>query len=277
MRQKTLSIFLLCAFLLVSMKLFAYDFRVNGICYNITSSTENTVQVTYYSYEQTPYSYRGYTFYYNIYVSGYSGDVVIPSTVTYNGTTYTVTSIGAHAFTDYNTKTGTTGSAVTSVTIPSSVTSVDYNAFYTCTKLKEATIECTEIPAFNYCTGLETINLGANATGEISLSSDLKSLTAINVNASNTAYSSSDGVLYNKAKTTIVRCPVAKQEVSILSTTTEIGTKAFYGCQSLSTVNLTSNVKTIGSYAFYGCTNLQSINIPYYVTSIPDYCFYQCI
>ena len=85
----------------------AYDFSVNGIYYT-KNSDGKTVTVTY-----KDSNYNSYT-----------GSVVIPSTVTYSGTIYPVTSIGYKAF--YNC------SGLTSVTIPNSVTSIGGYAFHNC-------------------------------------------------------------------------------------------------------------------------------------------------
>ena len=82
--------------------LFAEDFEVDGIYYNVTSSSDKTVAVTY----------RGSNYF--SYSNEYSDSDTIPESVTYNGTTYSVTSIGSEAF--YNC------SGLTSVTIPNSVT-----------------------------------------------------------------------------------------------------------------------------------------------------------
>ncbi len=79
------------------------------IYYDITSSANHTVKVTSYSYDY------------------YSGNIVIPSSVTYNGTNYSVTTIGDYAF--Y----GCTG--LTNVTIPNSVTYIGNRAFVSCTNL----------------------------------------------------------------------------------------------------------------------------------------------
>ena len=95
--------------LLTSVYSKAHDFEVDGIYYNITSSTDKTVAVTY----------RGDS--YSSYSDEYSGSVTIPATVTYSGTTYSVTEIGGYAFG------GCTG--LTSVNIPNSVTSIGGCAF----------------------------------------------------------------------------------------------------------------------------------------------------
>jgi hypothetical protein len=115
-----------------------YDFKVNNIYYLITGS--NTVSVTYYNKSVG---------------TDYTGNVVIPSTVTKNGVTYTVTAIGDYAF---------SRCPVTSVTLPNSITSIERNAFQNCTSLTSITIpdNVTKISlqAFEGCTALSEVNLG---------------------------------------------------------------------------------------------------------------------
>ena len=82
--------------LLCSIGVCAYDFEVDGIYYNITDRIYKTVEVT------------------DNYDNEYTGSIVIPENVTYNNTTYNVTSIGNYAFRDCN--------ALTEVTIGNSVT-----------------------------------------------------------------------------------------------------------------------------------------------------------
>ena len=98
--------------LLYAMVVSAHDFEVDGIYYNILSEEEKTVEVTYGG----DYS--------NSYSNEYTGSVVIPESVTYNGATYSVTSIGKEAF---------SGCIwLRSITIPNSVTSIGEFAFHGC-------------------------------------------------------------------------------------------------------------------------------------------------
>ena len=130
------------AIMLLSLQAMAYDFSYTyqgkTLYYNITFG--NTVEVTYYS---------------SIY-----GDVVIPSTVRYNGTTYSVTSIGYGAFSGCN--------GLTSVTIGNSVTSIGDNAFSGCSRLTSVSIpnSVTSIggSAFSVCRGLTSVTIGNSVT-----------------------------------------------------------------------------------------------------------------
>ena len=112
--------------ILVMMVLFgistslAHDFTVNGIYYKKLYSGSTSVKVTY----------RGST--YSEYSNEYSGSITIPSTVTYSGTTYNVTSIDERAFYEC--------SGVTSVTLPTSITSIGQYAFFLCSGLTKVNI-----------------------------------------------------------------------------------------------------------------------------------------
>ena len=112
------SLFLLLALLTVSFSVSAYDFMVGGLCYN-KNSDGTTVTLTYQNNSGPRYS-------------NLSGNLTIPSTVTYSGTSYAVTMIGDNAFRQC--------SGLTSVTIPGSVTSIGNNAFYYCSGLTSVTI-----------------------------------------------------------------------------------------------------------------------------------------
>jgi len=132
------------------------------------------------------------------------------------------------------------------------------------------------------------------------------SLTAINVDAQNTAFSSTDGILYDKYKTALIKYPGGKQgaftipnnitaisgmafsncigltSVTIPNSVTDLGDGAFYGCSKLAKVTIGNGVTKIGTVfdtpygAFTECVSLTSINIPDSVTSIDNAAFQGC-
>lgn len=102
----------------------AYDMKVNGIYYNINGDEATVTYMRQYSVWNS-----GNSYYY--YENDCSGDIVIPETVTYDGKTYTVTAIGEYAF--YNRYSST---ALKSISIPNTVTSIGKSAFYYCYGLK---------------------------------------------------------------------------------------------------------------------------------------------
>ena len=118
MKRQGFRILLTMLMSMTSIVAFAYNAKVNGIYYNF-SGTEATVTYLYLGSSSNS--------------TAYSGDVVIPETVTFNGLTYyTVTSIGSYAF--YNC------SKLKSVTIPNSVTNIGIGAFSGCSGLTSVTI-----------------------------------------------------------------------------------------------------------------------------------------
>ena len=116
---------LFLALIVSTSAIYASDTQVDSIWYDFDSSTL-TASVTYQG--STSNSYNG----------EYSGSVIIPETVTYNGATYSVTSIGDRAFVNC--------SSLTSVTIPNSVTSIGYRAFINCSSLTSVTCEAENPP-----------------------------------------------------------------------------------------------------------------------------------
>ncbi len=127
------------------------------------------------------------------------------------------------------------------------------------------------------------------------------SLTSIEVEEGNTAYSSEEGVLFDESKTTLIQYPVGKKKesydipdsvtfiidsafrgctsltsVTIPEKVTTIAGSAFMGCTSLTSVTFLGSVTDIEYEAFSGCTSLTSVTIPEKVTSIRDSAFYGC-
>ena len=144
--------------------------------------------------------------------------------------------------------------------IPDSVTSIGGSAFSSCTSLTSVTIgnRVTSIwdRAFERCT----------------------SLTEINVSSNNANYSSENGFLFNKEKTELIRYPEGKTESEYIipDSVTSIGTDAFWGCTSLTSVTIPNSVTYIGSGAFSSCTSLTSATIGNGVTSIGMSAFENC-
>ncbi|MBR5726965.1 MAG: leucine-rich repeat protein [Muribaculaceae bacterium] len=225
----------------------AHNFEVNGIYYNILNSSQAAV------------TYRGTS--YSQYNNEYSGDVVIPQTVTYNGTTYSVTAIGEFALRDC--------SGLTSIAIPNSVTSIGVNAFCDCSSLTSVTIpnSVTSIGmgAFVGCC-LASVSIPNSVTtigeGAFSYCSGLTSVTI-----GNSVTSIGEGAF---------RYCSGLYSVTIPNSVTTIGDGAFDGCTGLTSVNIGNSVTTIGSYAFRECTGLTSVTIPNSVTSIGRGAFSSC-
>lgn len=205
--------------------------------------------------------------------TGSGGDLVIPATI--NG--LPVTRIDWAAFLITN------PTGLTSVVIPSSVTSIGDSAFYTCTNLASVTIpnsvKSIETGAFGDCTSLTNVTIPASVT---SIGQDAfvqcTSLTAITVNAANTAYrSSADGVLFNFNKTALIECPGAKAgSYTVPASVTTIGNDAFEYCANLTNVTFPNGVTSIGTMAFGFCSGLTTMTIPGSVLTIGGNTFYSC-
>ena len=168
---------------------------------------------------------------------GYSGSIIIPSSVNYNTATYSVTSIGYEAFAYC--------SGLTSVTIPNSVTSIGDAAFNMCSGLTAVTIpnSVTSIGdmAFYGCTSLPVID--------------------------NIRYA--DTYLVGAVDKTL-------STYTIKEGTKWIGASAFSFCSGLTSIEIPNSVTSIGAGAFNKCKGLTSVTIPNSVTSIGDKAFNGC-
>jgi hypothetical protein len=202
-----------------------------------------------------------------------------------------VTSIGEGAFEDCTN--------LTSVTIGTNVTSIGDYAFDNCTSLTGVTIpdSITSIGegAFQ-ATPLTSVTIPASVTniGEAPFES-CSSLTAITVKTNNPAFSSLNGVLFDKSQTTLIEYPGGLGgSYTISNSVTNIGDSAFKSDGSLTSVAIPDSVTSIGAHAFlftsltnatigngvtsigeeaFAFTSLTSITIPNSVTSIGDYAF----
>ena len=186
----------------------------------------------------------------------YSRDIVIPSSVTYEGTTYSVMSIGYGAFSNCT--------GITSITIPYSVESIGDYAFYGCTGLTSITIpnSVTSIGsgAFLDCTGLTSITIPNSVTSIGGAAfcdcTGLSSVTIPNsvTSIENSAFSGCTGLT----------------SVTIPNSVTKLGYCAFQGCTNLASAKISDNLKTIEYGTFKGCSRLASVIIGCNVTEIEN-------
>ena len=220
------------AVLLCSIVANAYDFYVDGIYYNILSTTDLTAEVTYGTYGD----------------KNYSGDIIIPSTFTYNSKTLKVTHIGESAF--YG------SDSITNVTIPNSVKTIESQSFSGCTSLSSIIIpnSVTNINcyAFTKCDSLKHIHI---ENGDFTLY----------ITHKNKYYY---GSLFSG-------CPLENlylgRNIDYNEEKSEYS--PFYNQEKLTSVIISNNVTRINRNLFVGCS-ITSISIPNSVTNIDDNAFY---
>ena len=191
----------------------ATTFEMDGIWYSITS--DHTVCLVI----EPSASGGGASF---VIRKTYEGDIIIPETVTYGGTTYNVTAVEDGTFKE--------SPKLTSVSIPATVTDLGETPFSACGKLNTITVA-----------------------------------------PENPAYTIVDGLLYDKAVTTLLACPGTKTGgIVIPSTVATIGKAAFQGCASITSVDIPQTVNEIGARTFYGCKKLTGIVLPEGVPCVGD-------
>ena len=161
-------------------------------------------------------------------------------------------------------------SVLTSVTIPSSVTSIGFWAFEGCSGLTSliipSSVTSIDPSAFKGCSGLTSLTIPSSVT-EIgkSVFEGCSGLTNLTIPSSVTeigesAFEGCSGLT----------------SLTIPSSVTEIGESAFKGCSGLTNLTIPSSVTSIGSYVFENCSGLTSITIPSSVTEIGGAAFKGC-
>ncbi|MFQ7292864.1 MAG: leucine-rich repeat domain-containing protein [Monoglobales bacterium] len=171
---------------------------------------------------------------------------------------------------------------LSSISLPESVTSIGMAAFSGCKSLTSidilSNVTSIEASAFENCSSLTNITIPNSVTsiGNYAFTG-CNSLKNIEVSNDNVNYSSEDGVLFNKYKTTILCYPGGKAgDYVIPDTVLTIGNSAFSGCSSLSKIDIPSSVTTIESNSFADCSGLTNIDIPESVTIIERSAFSDC-
>jgi len=168
------------------------------------------------------------------------------------------------------------------VNIAEGVTTISSSAFSACTSLTNLDIPDSVITiggsAFNDCTALTRISVGKGVTAfSPSAFGGCPNLSDVDVDEDNPAFSSLDGVLFNKDKTTLLWFPRTKTGAyTIPSSVTLIAAEAFAGCIGLTEVSLPDGLVWIGSEAFRGCGGLTQLTIPDLVFSISTDAFTDC-
>lgn len=185
------------------------------------------------------------------------GNVVIPDSVVYNGTTYAVTKIVSATFAYC---TGLTG-----VTIPATVTSIGSQAFIYCMGISYLTVPSTVTSigtyAFSYVRHVEYHGTATGAPWD-----------ALSMNG----YVEGDFAYRSPAKDTLAAYLGTADTVTVPSTVRVITRAAFENCHNLTSVVLPDSLISLGGRVFASCNALTSVNIPEGVTEIPAYAFMGC-
>ena len=183
----------------------------------------------------------------------YTGNVVIPASVTYDGVEYSVTGTGYAAFYEC--------SSMTSITIPNSVTVIGIMTFIGCTGL--TSVHISDIAAWCKITIPNYYDNPLNYAHHLYLGEEeIKDLVIPNSVTSIGNY-------------TFQYCS-GLTSVSIPNSVKNIGNSAFLGCSGLTSVTIGNGVTSIGGNAFGGCSSLTSITIPNSITSIGGSAFINC-
>ncbi len=201
------TLLLLLSLIVVAFTASAFDFMVDSIAYNINSdgtSVRVTQNVQYYP--------------------TYSGEIVIPASIDYNGKNYAVTAIEERAFDACR--------ELISINLPNSLEQIGRSSFSRCSGLTEITIPNSVhniySSAFECCTSLESIVLP-------------DSLTDLN-----------NYVFMSCSSLSSIKLPEQLKHIYMC---------AFDGCSSLTEIVIPDSVEGIYSYAFRDCSNLEKITI----------------
>ena len=274
------------------VKGYSYDFLANGIYYNIISTTDKTVEVTWR-------------------MNGYDReDIVIPQFVNYNNTQYKVIKIGKSAFQSDD---------ITSIKLPEGLLEIGESAFQGCfitsrsinlpeglqsigsSAFQSCNITSIEIPkglqsigssAFRDCDQLTSIKFPEELQSTVSIGlrafENCDALTSIELPKGQ--QSIGERAFYGCDALTSIKLPEGLQEIGkeafmyctnltsieLSEGLQSIGLEAFRNCAKLTSIKLPKGLQSIGSQAFYDCARLTSIELPEGLQSIGSQAFYGC-
>lgn len=165
------------------------------------------------------------------------------------------------------------------ITIPNNITKINSLAFGDCKYLKEIEMpnntSYIDGAAFKNCRKLKDIFLPKSLSFiDSNAFTGCTSLKNITVDEESFCYSSKDGVLFDKNKTTLIFYPTAKTgNYKIPKSVIKIADCAFCGCKNIEDIYIPDGVTSIGNLAFEKCDNLSKITIPDTVKEIAGNAF----
>lgn len=245
--------FIACLSLLAVVSAQAYDYNVGGLHYN--RQADGTLSVAGCEDSRVDY-------------------VWIPDSIKLDGAYFYVTAVADHAF-DHCER-------IVEVRLPQRLKSIGASAFAQCSAMQRIVlpdaVETIGDIAFYGCSQIASVSIpasvrsiGVEAFGRCTV------LNRFSVDEGNTAYSAVDGVLFDRAKTTLVAFPNASHvDYNVPEGVTAIGRSAFSHCLRLRSVGLPATLTTIGEAAFYGCVQLQGVTIPDAVSHVGLWAFAEC-
>lgn len=215
----------------------ADTFTVGGVTYSTLSGTNVTVD-------------KG----------TYSGEIVIPETVTNNGTTYNVTAVAPNVF--WNNKN------CTSISLPNTLTSIGGYAFCNCSGIKGDLVLPTALTslggaAFSGCSGITSVTIPVGVTTWMtSYFSNIPNLTKFIVTPGNPGLSSVDGIIASADGKKLMACPPGRNTaVNLPEGVEEIGDGTFSQCTRIPAITFPNSLKKIGTAILYNCGMIKELKI----------------
>ena len=257
MKHFNITILLTLLMSMVGARALAYDALIDGIYYRF-NGTEATV--TYLEYNSSNNA------------NAYSGDIVIPETVSYNNKTYNVTTIGASAFylcEDLN-----------SITIPNSIVSIGSSAFRACSGLSSINIPNSVSTiwdeAFSGCSKLTSIVIPDGVTSIGNCAFQNCSLTSVSIPSSINSIGNNAFQYCYELETVNISDLAGWCNINFGSKYSNplcYAHHLYLNSQEIKDLAIPNGVTSIGKYTFNGCSELTSVTIPGSVTSIANDAF----